>query len=414
MSRNRAELEALDAADPLAEVRTRFRLPAGRIYLDGNSLGALPEHTGERLDDVIARQWGRDLITSWSTHGWFRLAESVGDAVGGLLGAAPGQVVVCDSISVNLFKLLTAALRMRPERRVILSERANFPTDLYIAQGLDDLLPDRLELRLVETASDALEDALDDDVAVMMLTHVGFRTGRRLPMERLTRAAHEAGALALWDLAHTAGAMPVDLDRCGVDLAVGCGYKYLNGGPGAPAFAYVARRHHEALRSPLWGWMGHAEPFAFDPLYRPAKGVRQLVVGTPPILSLAALAAGVELFSSVSLDDVRRASVDLTELFIELVEDQCAGFGLRLVSPRDPDERGSQVAFAHDDGYPMMQALIDQGVIGDFRAPDLLRFGFAPLYIRRTDVLDAVTVLRRVLDSEVWRDQKYQQRSTVT
>lgn len=414
MARSRPELEALDAADPLAQVRTRFQLPAGVVYLDGNSLGALPHHTEDRLVNVITRQWGRDLITSWNTHGWFDLAETVGDAIGRLVGAEPGQVVVCDSISVNLFKLLAAALRLRPGRTTILSERGNFPTDLYVAQGVTDLLGESVELRLVDPDVNELERALDTDVAVLMLTHVDFRTGRRLPMERLTHAAREAGALSLWDLAHTAGAMPVELDGCGADLAVGCGYKYLNGGPGAPAFAYVARRHHAALRGPVWGWMGHAAPFAFEPEYRPAQGVRQLLAGTPPILSLAALAAGVELFEGVDMHDVRTASVELTELFIELVEEQCAGHGLHLVSPRDPEERGSQVALAHDDGYPIMQALIDRGVVGDFRAPNLLRFGFAPLYIRRTDVWEAVTALRSVLDSEAWRDEKYSRRSAVT
>ena len=414
MSPSRAELEARDAADPLSLVRPRFALPAGTIYLDGNSLGPLPAHTLEHLTDVVQRQWGRDLITSWNAHGWFDLAATVGNSIGRIIGAGPDTVMVSDSISVNLFKLLTAAVRMRPGRTVVLSERDNFPTDLYIVQGLSELLGEQVELRLVDGHPAAIEAALDSDVAVVMLTHVDFRSGRRLPMEQLTRAAHDASALALWDLAHTAGAMPVQLDHWQVDFAVGCGYKYLNGGPGAPAFAYVATRHHDALRGPIWGWMGHAEPFAFDPEYRPAPGVRQLAAGTPPILSLAALAAGLELFDSVSMDDVRATSVELTELFIELVDTVCQGAGLRCVSPRNPEERGSQVAYAHDNGYQIMQALIDRGVIGDFRAPNLLRFGLAPLYIRRTDVWEAVEVLRQVLDARLWDDPKYQRRVAVT
>jgi kynureninase len=411
-SRTRAEFEALDAADPLAAWRERFALPEGVIYLDGNSLGALPKAAATVLDDVIRRQWGEDLITSWNLHGWVDLPQRLGSKIARLIGANPHEVVVCDSISVNLFKLIAAALQLRPGRRVVLTERGNFPTDLYVAQGLRELLQERVELRAVARAE--LEAALDKDTVLLMLTHVDYRSGRLHDMGRLTQAAHDRGALALWDLAHSAGAVPVELNAAGADLAVGCGYKYLNGGPGAPAFVFVAERWHERARQPLTGWFGHAQPFAFEADYRPAAGITRFLAGTPPILSLKALEVGVDLLLEVDPQALRAKSGALTERFVDLVEERCAGCGFELASPRAAEERGSQVALRHPEGYPIMQALIADGVIGDFRAPDLLRFGFAPLYVRFVDVFDAVARLQKIMTAGTWDHAEFKQRAAVT
>jgi kynureninase len=408
----RAACQALDAADPLAAWRDRFALPHGVIYLDGNSLGPLPKATAGVLDDVVRRQWGQDLITSWNKHGWVDLPQRLGAKIARLIGAHPHEVIVADSISVTLFKLVAAALGLRPGRRVVLSERGNFPTDLYVAQGLGDLLGERVEVRLVARAE--LEPALDEDTAVLMLTHVDYRIGRIHDMGRLTRAAHETGALVLWDLAHSAGAVPLDLHGAGADLAVGCGYKYLNGGPGAPAFLFVAERWHEQIRQPMTGWFGHAQPFAFDPAYRPAAGITRFLAGTPPILSMKALEAGVDLLLDVDPRHLRQKSVALTEIFIRLIEERCRPFDFAIASPRSGEERGAQVALRHGDGYPIVQALIARGVIGDFRAPDLLRFGFAPLYVRFVDVWDAVDALVTVMSGRIWDQPAYQQRAAVT
>ena len=412
LPRTREEAAALDAADPLVWARELFLLPEGVVYLDGNSLGALPRAAVERVARVVREEWGAGLVSSWNVHGWIDLASKVGDAIAPLIGAGPGEVMVADSTSVNLFKVLVAALALRPGRPVVLSETANFPTDLYVAEGLAALLGDRAELRLVERSE--LEATLDDRVAVVMLTHVDFRTGEVHDMARLTALAHDAGALALWDLAHSAGALPVELNGAGADLAVGCGYKYLNGGPGAPAFAWVARRHHDALRSPLWGWMGHAEPFRFGLEYRPGPGVARLACGTPPILSLAALEEGVRTIATCGVEPLRAKSVALTELFRGLVERDCVGHGLELVSPRDPGRRGSQLAFAHPEAFAIVQALIARGVVGDFREPDILRFGLAPAYLRFVDVFNAAAALRRVLDERRWDRPEHRRRGKVT
>jgi kynureninase len=406
------DLMALDAADRLAPFRDRFALPDGVIYLDGNSLGPLPTATPERLEAVIRHEWGDDLIRSWNKHGWIDLPLRVGDKISQLIGAGPGEVAVGDSTSVNLFKLLAAALALRPERRVILSERDNFPTDVYIAEGLAALLDRGHEIRLV--AHDEIADALQADIAIVFLTQVNYRTGRMHDMAAITRRAHDSGALALWDLAHSAGAMPVALGACGADLAVGCGYKYLNGGPGAPAFLYVPKRHQDAFRSPLTGWLGHAAPFAFESGYRPASGIAKTLVGTPPILSLAALEVGVDLMLEADLAELRRKSIALAELFRERVEQRCASHGLTLASPRDPAQRGSQICFAHAEGYAIMQALIARGVIGDFRAPDILRFGFAPLYLRYADVARAADILQEILAARSWDRPEFKHRAAVT
>jgi len=406
------EVLALDGADPIAGARDRFAIPEGVVYLDGNSLGPPPRDVFGRIEEVLRAEWGSDLVRSWTKHRWIDLPERVAESIAGLIGADPGEVAVADSTSVNIFKLLGAALHLRPERKVIVSEKGNFGTDLYVAQGLAELLGENATLRLVERSE--LATSLDDDVTVLMLTQVDFRTGEMHDMGAWTAAAHDAGALVLWDLAHSAGAVPVDLGACKADLAVGCGYKYLNGGPGAPAFAYVARRHHENLQIPLWGWMGHEAPFDFATGYRPAPGVGGLRVGTPPILSLAALECGVASIAEIGVEALRSKSVALTELFVALVERECAGHGFELASPRDINRRGSQVSFRHPEGYAIMQALIAGGVIGDFRAPDILRFGFAPAYVRFIDVWNAVAKLREIMETAEWDGAEYKERERVT
>jgi len=409
---SRAECLARDARDPLAGVRRSFRLPEGVIYLDGNSLGALPEATPTRLAAVIEEEWGHDLIRSWNKHGWIELPRRIGDKIARLVGASPGEVVVADSTSVNLFKLLAAALALNPERRVILSERENFPTDLYMAEGLAGLLGQGHALKLA--AANEIAGALDGETAVLMLTHVNYRSGAMHDMEALTAAAHRAGALALWDLSHTVGAVPVDLRAAGADFAVGCGYKYLNGGPGAPAFLFVAECHQEAFRQPLSGWLGHAEPFAFESGYRPAPGIGRYVAGTPAVLAMAALEAGVDLLLTVDPTALREKSLALTQSFIAAVEALAGGEGLTLVTPRDGARRGSQVSFRHAEAWPVMQALIARGVIGDFRAPDLLRFGFAPLYTRFVDAWDAAAALADILKTRAWDRPEFHRRALVT
>jgi kynureninase len=409
---SRDEAVARDANDPIAVFRDRFVLPRDVIYLDGNSLGAPPLTAQERVNAVLTREWGTDLIGSWTKHHWIDLPDRIAGVIASLIGASPGEVAVADSTSLNVFKLLSAALTMRPDRSVILSERENFPTDLYMAQGLVELLGEKASLRLVDRAD--LEIGLGSDVAVLLLTHVDFRSGEMHDMAARTAAAHESGALVLWDLSHSAGAVPLELDRDRVDLAVGCGYKYLNGGPGAPAFAFVADRHSEDLRSPLSGWMGHASPFDFDTAYRPAPGVARLLAGTPPILSLAALECGVASIAEIGIHPLRAKSVELTDFFISLIESQCRGQGFEIIAPRNGVHRGSQVSLEHPQGYAIMQALIAAGVVGDFRPPNLLRFGFAPAYLRFVDVWDAVAKLREIMESAAWGRADYRVRAKVT
>ena len=409
-SLTRAALETLDRADELAPFREEFDLPADVIYLDGNSLGPLPKATPGRVAEVVAREWGQSLIRGWNTHGWMRLPLRIGEKLGRIIGAEPGSTLVADSTSVNLFKLLAAALEARPTRRMILTETGNFPTDLYMAQGLAALLRRGHEVRAV---ADPVA-ALNQDVAILMLTHVNYRSGAMHDMASVTRAAHAVGALTLWDLSHSAGAVPLRVAEDGADFAVGGGYKYLNGGPGAPAFLSVAPRLHADLRLPLTGWLGHAEPFAFAPDYRPAEGIGRATVGTPPVLSLAALEVGVDQMLRVPMDALRAKSQRLIDLFIALIEQECAEYEFRLLTPRDAAIRGSQVAFGHADGHAIMQALIARGVIGDFRSPDVMRFGLAPLYVRHTDVWDAVSVLCEVMRTGAWREASVAERRAVT
>jgi kynureninase len=407
-----ADLEAMDRDDPLRTLRDAFMLPDGVVYLDGNSLGALPRETPTRLQQVAAGQWGQDLVRSWTAHDWIGAPQRVGDKIARLIGAAPGEVVVSDSTSVNLFKLLAAACRLRPNRSVILSEPGNFPNDLYIAQGLRDLSNGRIELRLAP--ADQIEAAVDERVAVMLLTHVHYKSAAVHDMARITARAHAQGALTLWDLSHSAGALPVDLNAAQADFAVGCGYKYLNGGPGAPAYLFVAQRHQATTASPITGWLGHARPFDFVDDYAPAPGVGRFLAGSYPILGIAALEVGVDLMLRADAQCRVDKSRALSELFVALVESRCAGLGLELASPRDARARGSHVAFRCAQAYAVIQALLGRGVIGDFRAPDLMRFGFAPLYNRHADIWHAVENLRDVLQTAAWDRPEFTQRHAVT
>ena len=403
---------ALDTEDPLAGFRDQFDLPEGIVYLDGNSLGPLPRRTLARMIDTMREQWGQSLIRSWNDHDWIGLPQRVGDKIARLVGAAPGEIVAADSTSVNLFKLLAAACAMRPDRGVILTEVGNFPTDVYIMEGLISMLGAGYELRRVER--DDIADAVDSSIAVVALTHVDYRSGELHDMADLNEAAAAAGALNLWDLSHSAGAVPVDLNAAATDFAVGCGYKYLNGGPGAPAYLYVAKRHQAEAHQPLSGWMGHAAPFAFEGAYRPADGIARHLCGTPGVLAMAALEEGVDLMLEADMKAVRRKSVLLSETFAALVEANCAGYGLALASPRDPARRASQVSFRHPEAHAIVQALIARGVIGDFRAPDILRFGIAPLYLRYADIAAAAQALHEVMESDAWDRPEYRTRAAVT
>lgn len=390
--------------------RAKFHMPEGIIYLDGNSLGPLPIAAKARAAKVIEEEWGGELIKGWNTAGWMVQPRKVGDRIAKLIGAPEGSVVMGDTLSIKVYQALASALEMRPDRRVVVSDNGNFPTDLYMAQGLIASLKQGHELKVV--APEAVEAAIDESVAVVMVTEVDYRTGRKHDMAKLIAKAHAVGALVIWDLAHSAGAIPVDLKGAGADFAVGCTYKYLNGGPGAPAFIYVAAEHADAARPALSGWMGHEAPFAFDQDYRPGSGIERMRVGTPPIIALAVLDAALDAWEGVDMADVRRKSIELSELFIREVEARCRD--LVLASPRDSAVRGSQVSFRHPQGYAIMQALIARGVIGDFRAPDALRFGFTPLYIGEEEVLGAVSIMEDVLSKRSWDKPEYHRKGLVT
>jgi kynureninase len=406
-----------DRVDPLARLKQEFERPDGVIYMDGNSLGVLPRRARARSRQVLEEEWGAGLIRSWNSAGWFDLPIRLGDKLARLLGARTGEVVVTDTTSLNLFKALAAALRIqqasRPDRRVIVSDRDNFPTDLYMVQGMIDFLQQGYQLRLID-ADHPLDEALGHDVAVLSLSHVNYRTGAMYDMAGTTRLAHTRGALTIWDLAHSAGAVPVDLGAADADFAVGCTYKYLNGGPGAPAFIWVAPRHHDRFWQPLAGWWGHDTPFAMAADYRPAQGIRRFLCGTQPILSLSVVECGLDLALEADMTAVRAKSLALTDLFIRLVEERCASHPLTLITPRAHAARGSHVSFRHPDGYAVMQALIARGVIGDYREPEVLRFGITPLYLGYVDIWDAVEILREILDTRAWDRPQYFRRATVT
>lgn len=407
------DIKRLDASDPLASLREQFCLPDGVVYLDGNSLGPLTHATQARVAEVTQTQWGEHLITSWNRHGWIDMPQQVGDKIGGLIGAARGQVICCDSISVNLFKVLATALQMRPGRSQILSTQDNFPTDLYMAEGMQQLLgAQRCELVLSEEAD--LAGAISEETAVVMVTEVNFRSGQRLDIEALTAIAHQYGALIVVDLAHSAGVMPVTLDQWNVDFAVGCTYKYMNGGPGAPAFLYAAERLHADIRQPLCGWMGHANPFDFTSVYQPAPGIKAFLAGTPPVISMSAVDAALDAFSGVSMQSLRQKSMQLSTLFHDLITQYELTSTLQLISPAQAEQRGSQLSYHSEHAYGICQALIEQGIIADFRAPNYLRFGFAPLYNSFADIWQAARVLRDLVASDAHLDARWQQRNAVT
>ncbi|WP_298610113.1 kynureninase [uncultured Thiothrix sp.] len=402
--------QAAASTTDFVKTKTYFHLPAGVIYLDGNSLGPLPTSVKAHLDKVVEQEWGEQLIRGWNTAGWFEQPRRVGNRIAKLLGAADNTVVMGDTLSIKVYQALAAALALNPERKVVLSDSGNFPTDLYIAEGLLKSLGQGHVLKTPEP--EAVEGLIDESVAVLMLTHVDYRTGRMHDMKRLTAKAHAQGIIVIWDLAHSAGAVPVDLTEAKADFAIGCTYKYLNGGPGSPAFIYVAPKHAEIALPALSGWMGHAAPFEFNLNYQPAEGIQRMRVGTPPVLALSALEAALDVWDEVTMPEVRGKSITLSELFIKLVEEKCPM--LTLASPRNPEERGSQVSFRFEQAYAVMQALIAQGVIGDFRAPDSIRFGFTPLYIDETDVKQAVEVLAKVMHERLWDKPEYQQKAAVT
>lgn len=416
-----ADCQTMDARDPLAPLREQFTLPEGVIYLDGNSLGAMPKSSLARAAEVITQEWGVGLIRSWNTAGWFELPRRLGNKLARLIGAGQDEVVVTDTTSTNLFKVMAAAMRAQqekaPGRRVIVSERNNFPTDLYMTQGLIELLQAfggaQYELQLIDGPQD-IDAALTDDVAVLLLTHVNYQTGYMYDIADVTARAHAKGVVTIWDLCHSAGAVPVDLNGGNADYAVGCTYKYLNGGPGSPAFLWVHARHQERFTQPLSGWWGHARPFAMEPQYDPHAGIKRYLCGTQGITSLAMVENGLDTFANTDMQQLRAKSLALTTLFMDLVAQECAGFPLTLNTPVDTKYRGSQVGYEHPQGYAVVQALIARGVIPDYREPRIMRFGFTPLYTSFVDVWNAVAVLKDILQTQSWDQPQFHARGAVT
>lgn len=408
----RNSFENLDQQDELASFRDKFQLPEGIIYLDGNSLGAMPKSAVAKSADVVSREWGEDLITSWNKNGWFHLCRNLGERIAPIVGANPNEVMVCDATGINLYKLLSVALQLRSERKIILMEGSNFPTDNYMAQGLIKQLGQGHEIKFIE--QDTLVENITEDIAVVCLTHVHYKTGHMHNMKAITEKAHQVGALIIWDLCHSVGAAPIFLNQCDADFAVGCTYKYLNGGPGSPAFLYMAKRHHGKAMQPLSGWWSHADPFAFEQNYRPADTIWQMMTGTQPILSLATLECGLEIMEQADINVMREKSLRLGDAFIQLMEQKCAGFDITLASPRTSAHRGSHISFYHKNGYAIIQALIAEGVVGDFRAPDIMRFGLTPLYLKYTDIWDAVEKLNLIMTEKLWQRDEYQNKDAVT
>lgn len=410
---SRTACEREDAADPLRSWQGAFYLPEGLIYLDGNSLGPMPKKALEQLDQAIRKEWAEDLITSWNKAGWWELPETLGELIAPVVGATSGQVIISDSTSLNIYKSIHAALGLGQKRAVVVSEADSFPTDLYIMEGVAATRKN-IQRRLLGKDGNTLDELLDDQVAVVVFSHVNYRTGEILHIEELVQKTHDAGALFVLDTCHSAGVLPVELDQWGVDFAVGCTYKYLNGGPGSPAFIYVAKRHQNEAVNPLSGWWGHARPFEFEENFHAAEGIRRFQTGTQPVLSLRGLQAGLEIAQEVDLQQVRKKSQRLTQLFIELIESGCRNYGVTLQSPTDHDKRGSQVTLHFENGFAVIQALISRKIIADFREPGSMRFGFAPLYLRYTDVWDAAEALADVLKTEEWREERFRQKHEVT
>ena len=411
-SLNRDMLSRMDANDPLAPFRERFVIPESLIYMNGNSLGPLTISARDRMATAVADEWGSQLIRGWNKAGWYDIPWRLGDKIGRLIGAEAGETVACDSTSVNLFKAVAAACGLRPERKKIVSEVGNFPTDLYVLDGFKRFAGDAFNVDI--RPREEIADAIDAQTAVVVLTHVHYVSGEIFPMEEISRLAHDAGALIVWDLSHSAGAVVTDLNGSKADFAVGCGYKHLNGGPGAPAFIFAAKRHHAAMSQPLSGWFGHADPFRFTDDFEPADGVRRLLCGTTGVLSATALEAGVDLMLEADLHAMSEKAVALSDLFQRRVAESCGGHGLELRSPDDARQRGANLSYGHKSGYAIMQNLIARGVIGDFRAPDNMRFGFSPFFMRYTDVFDAVEILRDILESRSYEDSEFSKKHSVT
>lgn len=402
----------LDKDDPIAFLRKKFSLPKGKINMDGNSLGALPKTTRKRLGEVIQREWGEGLIASWTDAGWFDLPTQLGNKIAPLIGATKGEVLVADTTSINIFKLLCAAVQLNNDRKILLSEKGNFPTDLYLMQGLAAFSEYQLVNKTVHP--DSLLDALDEDVAVLLLTHVNFKTAKIHDMVAITQRAHEKGILVIWDLSHSTGSIEVQLNAAEVDFAVGCGYKFLNGGPGAPAFLYVAKKHQKKAQNILSGWMGHKDPFAFTENYISADGIARFRCGTPGILGMKALECGIELFDHVSIQELRKKTLKLSRLFIQLMEQECSDFGFKLISPNDDKHRAGHIAYKHKNGLGIYQALRKEGIIIDFRMPNILRFGITPMYLRYRDIYKTVKTVRKVMQTKAWDNPKYQIRGKIT
>ena len=410
----REDFTSLDKIDPLAKVRDEFSLPQNLIYFDGNSLGPLPKCTIHALEKMIKKEWGNGLISSWNKENWINMPRELGNKIAPLVGAKLGEVIVVDSTSVNLFKVLTSALLLNKNRRVIVSEAENFPSDLYILEGVNKMFGESYERHLIEEGDYEIDKYIDTSTAVVMLSHVNYKTGRISDIKRITSIAHEKGALVIWDLSHSVGVMPLYLHDCGVDFAVGCTYKHLNGGPGAPGFLYVHKSLIEKVSQPLTGWMGHIQPFEFVVNYQPANDICKYICGTPPIIAYKAIESGLTVFEQVSMNVVREKSIKLSEMFIQLMQQECIKFGFELFSPRNAEQRGSQVSFTHGNGFSIMQTLISHSVVGDFRQPNILRFGFSPLYMRFKDVWDAVICLREIMQTKEWQSEQFNKRGYVT
>ena len=410
----REDFTSLDKIDPLAKVRDEFSLPQNLIYFDGNSLGPLPKCTIHTLETMIQKEWGNGLIGSWNKENWINMPRELGNKIAPLVGAKLGEVIVVDSTSVNLFKVLTSALLLNKNRRVIVSEAENFPSDLYILEGVNKMFGESYERHLIEEGDYEIDKYIDTSTAVVMLSHVNYKTGRISDIKRITSIAHEKGALVIWDLSHSVGVMPLYLHDCGVDFAVGCTYKHLNGGPGAPGFLYVHKSLIEKVSQPLTGWMGHIQPFEFAVNYQPANDISKYICGTPPIIAYKAIESGLTVFEQVSMNVVREKSIKLSEMFIQLMQQECIKFGFELFSPRNAEQRGSQVSFTHGNGFSIMQTLISHSVVGDFRQPNILRFGFSPLYMRFKDVWDAVICLREIMQTKEWQSEQFNKRGYVT
>ena len=407
----REECQTLDLEDDLAPLRNEFLLNYDEIYLDGNSLGPVSRGVSSRVNDVVDNEWGKQLVRGWDGAGWMAMPTRLGDRIAILIGAHSGEVVVADTLTIALAKLIGGALKLRPERHVLVTDMDNFHSDLYIAHAMAASAGRPITVKTVDRGS--LDSALTEDVALVMLTHVDFRNGEMLDLNGITEKVHDAGALMLWDFAHSTGAVPLNVEEAQVDFAAGCGYKYLNGGPGAPAYMYVRASWQGVIENPLPGWLGHARPFDFEPEFEPAKGVQSFVTSSPSILALSALDGALDVFDQTSMSAIRAKSLHLTDLFMELVEAKLPGV-FEIVTPREYDRRGSQVSMRHDESYGIIQALIERGVIGDFRAPDIARFGFTPLYLRYVDVYDAAEILGEVMASEAHRDPKFATRNAVT